>query len=81
VTVPGHEEYNALYDLAIVEPDEQTRKELVWQMQEIVTLDMIQLDMMWLDNLYAWRDSVEGYGDGVTPAGDIDLRYITAFTE
>ena len=50
-------------------------------MQELVTLDNIQLDMMWLDNLYAWRDSVEGYGDGVTPAGDIDLRYITAFTE
>jgi len=81
VTVPGHDEYNALYDLAIIEPDEQTRKELVWEMEEMVTLDVIQVDLMWLDNLYAWRDSVKGYGDGVTPSGDIDLRYVTEFTE
>jgi ABC-type transport system substrate-binding protein len=80
-TVPGHKEYCDLYDLAIVEPDEQKRKELVWQMEEMVTLDVIQVDLMWLDNLYAWRDSVEGYGDGVTPEGDINLKYVTGCTE
>ena len=80
VTVPGHKEFNDLYDIASVEPDEQKRKELVWQMEEMVTLDVIQVDLMWLDNLYAWRDSVKGYGDGVTPVGDINLRYVTEFT-
>jgi hypothetical protein len=36
---------------------------------------------MWLDNLYAWRDSVKGYGDGMTPEGDINLKFVTEFTE
>jgi ABC-type transport system substrate-binding protein len=80
-TVPGHAEFNALYDQAIVEPDEQKRKELVWQMEEMVTFDVIQVDLMWLDNLYAWSDKAEGYGDGVTPEGPINLKYITEFTE
>jgi ABC-type transport system substrate-binding protein len=80
-TVPGHKEFVELWDQANVEPDEQKRKELVWEMLEMVTFDVIQIDMMWLDNLYAWRDSVEGYGDGVTPGGDINLKFITAFTE
>ena len=80
-TVPGHKEYSDLYDLAIVEPDEQKRKELVWQMEEMVTFDVIQIDLMWLDNLYAWSDKAEDYGDGVTPAGPINLKYITKFTE
>jgi len=79
-SVPGHEEFCALYDKALVEPDTQKRKELVWQMQEMVTENVIQIDMMWLDNLYAWRDTVKGYGDGVTPAGDINLKYITEYT-
>ena len=60
VTVPGHKEFSDLYDIASVEPDEQKRKDLVWQMEEMVTLDVIQVDLMWLDNLYAWRDSVKG---------------------
>jgi ABC-type transport system substrate-binding protein len=80
-TVPGHKEFVELWDQANVEPDEQARKELVWEMEEMVTLDVIQVDLMWLDNLYAWRSSVEGYGDGMTPGGDINLKYITAFTD
>jgi ABC-type transport system substrate-binding protein len=80
-TVPGHKEFVELWDQANVEPDEQKRKELVWEMEEMVTLDVIQVDLMWLDNLYAWRASVEGYADGVTPGGDINLKYITAFTD
>jgi ABC-type transport system substrate-binding protein len=80
VTVPGHDRFVELYDMASIEPDEQKRKEMVWEMEELVTFDVIQADLMWLDNLYAWRDGVKGYGDGVTPAGDINLRYVTEFT-
>jgi ABC-type transport system substrate-binding protein len=80
-TVPGHKEFSDLYDVAHIEPDEQTRKEMVWQLLEMLTFDVIQIDMMWLDNLYAWRSSVEGYGDGMTPGGDINLKFVTAFSE
>ena len=79
-TVPGHAEFCALYDKASVEPDEQKRKEMVWKMQEIVTEDVIQIDMMFLDNLHAWRDTVKGYGDGLNSQGEINLKYITEFT-
>lgn len=80
-TVPGHAEFIELSDKANVEPDEQVRKEMVWEMQEMVTEDVIQLDMMFLDNLHAWRDSVKGYGDGLNSQGEINLKYITAFTD
>ena len=79
-TAPGHKEFCDLWDMASVEPDEQKRKELVWQMEEMGTFDVIQVDLMWLDNLYAWRDSAKGYGDGMNPGGDINLKYITEFT-
>ena len=46
-------------------------------MQEMVTNDVIQIDMMFLDNLYAWRDTVKGYGDGLNSQGSINLKYIT----
>jgi len=80
-SVPGHKEFCDLYDLASIEPDEQKRKEMVWELEEMVTFDVIQVDLMWLDNLYAWRDSVKGYGDGVNPGGDINLKFVTEFTE
>ena len=79
-SVPGHAEFCALYDKASVEPDEQKRKELVWKMQEMVTNDVIQIDLMFLDNLYAWRDTVKGYGDGLNSQGSINLKYITEYT-
>ena len=79
-SVPGHAEFDALYDKASVEPDEQKRKELVWKMQEMVTNDVIQIDLMFLDNLYAWRDTVKGYGDGLNSQGSINLKYITEYT-
>jgi len=75
-TVPGHAEFCALYDQAIVEPDEQKRKELVWKLQEMVTEDVIQIDLMFLDNLHAWRDTVKGYGNGLNSRGEINLKYI-----
>lgn len=80
-TVPGHKEFVELFDKANVEADAQTQKEMVWEMQEMVTENVIQLDLMFLDNLYAWRDSVEGYGDGLSSVGDINLRFVTAFTD
>ena len=79
VSVPGHKEFCDLYDMASIEPDEQKRKELVWQMEELVTLDVIQVDLMWLDSCYAWRDSVKGYV--AFPDGSINLKYVTEFTD
>jgi len=79
-TVPGHKKFTELYDKASVEPDKEKRKELVWEMEEMVTEKVIQLDMMFLDNLYAWRSSVKGYGDGLNSVGDINLKFITDFT-
>ncbi|MBS3814665.1 ABC transporter substrate-binding protein, partial [Candidatus Bipolaricaulota bacterium] len=79
-TTPGHKEFTELYDKASVEPDREKRKELVWEMEEMVTEEVIQLDMMFLDNLYAWRSSVKGYGDGLNSVGDINLKFITEYT-
>ncbi len=79
-SVPGHKKFVDLYDKAIIEPNETKRKKLVWEMQELVTEDVIQIDLMFLDNLHAWRDSVQGYGDGLNSLGEINLRFITNFT-
>jgi len=80
-TTPGHAEFTALYDEAIVEADEQRRKELVWEMQEMVVDNVIRIEMMFLDNLHAWRDLVEGYGDGLNSQGEINLKFVTGFTD
>ena len=80
-TTPGHAEFTALYDEAILEPDEQRRKELVWEMQELVVDNVIRIEMMFLDNLHAWRDSVEGFGDGLNSQGEINLKFVTGFTD
>jgi ABC-type transport system substrate-binding protein len=80
-TVPGHDEFVAMYDEAVIEPDEQTRKEMVWEMQEMVTEDVIQFDMMFLDNLHAWSSTVEGYGEGLNSQGNINLKFVTAFAD
>lgn len=79
-TVPGHKEFQELYDKAVVEPDTQKRKEMIWEMEEMVTDKVIQLDMMYLHNIYAWRNTVKGYKDGLTPMGNINLAYVTEFT-
>jgi len=79
-TVPGHAEFSALYDEAIVEPDEQKRKELVWKMEEMLVENVIRIDLMILDNLHAWRDTVKGFGDGLNSQGEIDLRFVTEFS-
>ncbi|MCF7875701.1 ABC transporter substrate-binding protein [Candidatus Bipolaricaulota bacterium] len=79
-TVPGHEKFQEMYDKAVVEPDTQKRKELIWEMEEMVTDKVIQVDMMYLYNIYAWRSTVKGFGDGLTPMGNLNLAYITEFT-
>ena len=80
-TVPGHAEFVEMYDQAVIEPDEQKRKDMIYEMQEMVTEDVIQIDMMFLDNLHAWSDKVEGFGDGLNSQGNINLKYVTAFTD
>lgn len=79
LSVPGHKEFVDMYDKAELEPDPETRKQLVWKMQEQVTEDVIQVDLMFLDNLHAWRDSVKGYGRGLNSQGQINLKFITEF--
>ncbi len=79
-SVPGHKEFCDMYDKAIIEPDEQKRKEMVWKMQELVTEDVIQVDLMFLDSLFAWRDTIKGYGEGLNSEGDINLKFITEYT-
>jgi peptide/nickel transport system substrate-binding protein len=80
-TVPGHKEFTELWDKAAVEPDEQKRKEMVWELQEMIVDDVLRVNLMFLDNLHAWRDSVQGYGDGLNSQGQINLRFVTAFTD
>jgi hypothetical protein len=63
-----------------VEPDEQKRKELVWKMEEMLVENVIRIDLMILDNLHAWRDTVKGFGDGLNSQGEIDLRFVTEFS-
>lgn len=77
-SVPGHDKFVELYDKAEVEADEEKRKQLVWEMQELVTENVIQVDLMFLDNLYAWSSNVAGYGDGLGSQGDINLRFVEA---
>jgi peptide/nickel transport system substrate-binding protein len=80
-TVPGHAEFSELWDKANIEPDEQKRKEMVWELEEMIVDDVLRVNLMFLDNLHAWRDSVEGYGDGLNSQGEINLKFVTAFTE
>lgn len=79
-SVPGHDKFVALYDKAATEPDTEKRKELVWKMQDLVTKNVIQLDMMFLDSPFGWRSCVGGYGEGLTSQGDINLRFVTDFS-
>jgi ABC-type transport system substrate-binding protein len=79
-TVPGHAEFSALYDKGIVEPDEQKRKEIVWKMQEMLVENVVRIDLMFLDNLHGWLDTVKGYGEGLNSQGEINLKFVTEFT-
>ncbi len=79
-SVPGHKEFADLYEKAEAEPNEQKKKELVWQMEEMVTELALRIDLMFIENLYVWRDSVKGYENGLNSTGNINLRFITEFT-
>ena len=50
-------------------------------MQEMVVDNVIRVEMMFLDNLHAWRDSVVGFGEGLNSQGEINLKFVTGFTD
>jgi ABC-type transport system substrate-binding protein len=80
-TTPGHAEFSALYDQAVIEPDDEVRRDLIFQMQNIIVDEVARINLMMLDNLHAWRDTVVGYGDGLNSQGNINLKYVTGFTD
>ncbi len=75
-THPGHDEFCRLYDLAAVEPDETRRKELVWQMEEMLVGNVIRVDLMMVDSLLAWREGLRGYREGAELLGTLHLKTI-----
>ena len=76
-SVPGHADFVALYDKAIIEPNDQKRKEMVWKLEEMVFSEYaIFTQLMFTNQLTAWRDRLKGYGDGVNSVGRINLRFI-----
>lgn len=60
----GHEWFVAKLREAQAEPDEQKQKEIVYRLEEYVTLNAIQIDIAYVNRLEAWRKSVEGYKVG-----------------
>jgi ABC-type transport system substrate-binding protein len=60
----GHEWYVAKLREAQAATDEQTQKEIVWRLEEYVTLNAIQVDIAYVNKLEAWRNSVSGYKVG-----------------
>jgi peptide/nickel transport system substrate-binding protein len=80
-TVPGHAEFSELWDQANIEPDDDARKAMVYELQEMTVDDVIRINLMFADNLHAWRDSVKGYGDGLNSQGNINLKFVTEFTD
>jgi ABC-type transport system substrate-binding protein len=75
-SVPGHKEWSDLYDKTVMQTDEQRRKEMVWELQEIVVDKVVGIDLLIVDSLYAWRDEIEGYGEGLDSIGIVDLRFV-----
>lgn len=75
-SVPGHQEWSELYDQTVLATDPERRKEMVWELQEIVVDKTVGVDLMIVDSLYAWRDSVAGYENGLDSIGIIDLRFV-----
>lgn len=75
-THPGHAEFCRLYDLAASEPDPTRRKELVWQMEEMLVENVIRIDLLMVDSLLAWREGLRGYREGVELLGGLHLKTI-----
>jgi hypothetical protein len=75
-SVPGHKEWSDLYDKTVMQTEEQKRKEMVWELQEMVVDKVVGIDLLIVDSLYAWRDEIRGYGEGLDSIGIVDLRFV-----
>lgn len=59
---PGDKEYDALLDRGLVAPTTEERKRIYAQAQEILNRQVANVThLVWVDNLGAWSDAVEGY--------------------
>jgi len=79
-SVPGHQEWADKYQQAVLTSDPEKRKQLVWELEETVVDKVVGVDMMIVDSLYAWRDGVKGYENGLDSIGIIDLRFVEDIT-
>lgn len=60
----GHEWYVNRLKEAQSEPDEEKQKEIVYELEEYVTLNAVQIDIAYVNSLAAWQDSLEGFEMG-----------------
>lgn len=60
----GHEWFVDTLRKAQAETDEEKQKEMVYRLEEYVTLNAIQIDIAYVNKLEAWRNSVSGYEVG-----------------
>lgn len=60
----GHEWFVSRLREAQAATDEQTQKEIVYELEEYVTLNAIQIDIAYVNSLSAWQNSVSGYEMG-----------------
>jgi ABC-type transport system substrate-binding protein len=60
----GHEWFVSRLREAQAAADEQTQKEIVWELEEYIVDNAIQIDIAYVNTLQAWASSVEGYEFG-----------------
>ncbi|HDQ13895.1 MAG TPA: hypothetical protein ENN41_03665 [Sediminispirochaeta sp.] len=75
-SVPGHKEWVDLYNKTIMETDPEKRKEMIWELQERVVDNVVGIDLMIVDTLFAWRENIKGYGEGLNSIGVVNLRHV-----
>lgn len=80
-SVPGHKEWVDQYNETIMQTDPQKRKEMVWKLQEMVVDNVVGIDLMIVDSLFAWSSDVQNYGEGLNSIGIVNLRHIEDFPE
>jgi ABC-type transport system substrate-binding protein len=60
----GHEWFVSRLREAQAAADEQTQKEIVWELEEYIVDNALQIDIAYVNTLQAWGSSVEGYDFG-----------------
>lgn len=60
----GHEWYRARINEALATTDEEKRKEIAFELQEYVVDQAIGIDILYVNNIEAWKSSVKGYDFG-----------------